>query len=107
MTAATGITDEQLEALRSGGWSDDDVRISPGWGREVLVRGDWEVQVVFPDHGESRWRARSGSSLILLDSLEEVLKWCDKWCDELASGLPPDTGAVTKQEERFALIADG
>lgn len=44
----TGITDQELAALQSGGWSDDRTD-TPGWRRDVEVGdGEWVYQLIFP-----------------------------------------------------------
>ena len=106
MTAAAavcGITDQQLAALQSGGWRDD-VTDTPGWQRLMETSaGGLVSQMVRPD-GDSKWYAYSGlgSRSPLLNSFEEVLAWCDEWAGELV----PKAGTATKQEDRFALLAE-
>lgn len=101
--AVTGITDEQLAVLQSGGWSDDGTD-SPGWKRVTEVDdGGWVDQLIFPSVFAG-WNADSdGEDDIWRGSLDEALAWCD----ERAGGAKPAApGSATKQEDRFARLAD-
>ena len=94
-----GITDDQLSALRRGGWHDDDSD-TPGWRREALDGDKWVTQWMFPSFFDcdSRWNADSDGGSEWVRNFEEAMKVCDG----LANGYPSGAGTATKQEDRFA-----
>ena len=97
--AVTGITDDQMSALRRGGWHDDDSD-TPGWRREAIDGDKWVTQWVFPSFFDcdSRWNADSDGGSEWVRNFEEAMKVCDG----LANGYPSGAGTATKQEDRFA-----
>ena len=103
--AVTGITDEQLTALQSGGWGDNDAALLPAWKRE-FENGERMFQWIFPSNFVSgpRWIADSRGEGVRLNSLDEALAWCD---ERAGGGEPAEAGSATKQEDRFALLAGG
>ena len=101
--AVTGITDQELTALRAGGW-DDDGTSTPGWSREVKVGdGEWEDQLIFPSIFTG-WDADCGDEDdIWRATLDEVLACCD---ERVGDAKPAEEGSATKQEDRFARRAE-
>ena len=106
MTAAvTEITDQELAALRSGGWNNNDDDDRPGWEREMETGDGRRMrQSVFPsiftgwnagsDSGDDLWRG----------TFDEALAWCDK---RAGGRKPAKPGSATKQEARFVRLAAG
>ena len=103
MTAkgVAGITEEQLGALTAGCWVDD-ISVSPGWERWVIVDGvedDVRQWIYLSVYRPGQWTANSDENSAWVGTLEEALKWCDEWADDV---LPTEgTGTATKQTNRF------
>lgn len=108
-----GISDEQVAALVSGRWEDDDDdNIKPHWRRQVLVRDVDGVcrakmtQWVFPNI--EGWGAyfddiTFGGQRTHDDSLLVALKWCDDQAKGYEIERPK--GTATNQADRFVELA--
>ena len=97
----TGITDQQLDALRSGGWHDDNHHYSPSWVRRIEedVREERLLQKVFPSYVASKWYGNSDWEGAEFGSLDKAIAWCN---ERAGDHKPAEPGSATKQEDRFA-----
>ena len=107
--AVTGITDQELTALRAGGW-DDDLTDTPGWKRFMKAGdGEWAHQLIFPSFlgwnagGNAGWTANTDGEEECLNTFDEALARCN----ERAGGFAFEPGSATKQEDRFTRMAAG